>query len=67
MITATDVIDRMDGWSNVQVNKYDSDTEKYELVWEDSSESAIPDEYGDLAVEVIHIYGNTLVLDCDEQ
>ena len=67
MITAIDVVERMDGWNEARVDKYEFDSGTYETAWvgEPGPMTDMPDDLKYLEVEQIRIYGNTLVLEVD--
>ena len=66
-VEAIDVIQLMDGWSDVRVDKYEFDAGTYVTAWTGDAGcmSDLPDDLKNLEVEQIHIYGNTLVLEVD--
>ena len=61
-----DIVSKLDGWSNVRIDKYDGDD--FATVYDSSTSPFVdvPEEYNDLEVDIISIENNVIVLHCYE-
>ena len=63
-MTIRDFVERMDGWSEVRIDRYSEDTGRGETVYMGDG-SDVPEDLEDLEIQTIHIYGNMFGLDCE--
>lgn len=61
-MTVADIVERLDGWTRVRIDKYDEDTGDYKPVYTEEAFFSLPREYEDAEVEEIALENNHIVL-----